>query len=211
MRFPLFFGQSPNRAKQGLALLRIGFGLFFLQAGWQKLGMPEFSTGLASQLQSWAAQNPYPFYQTFLNQVAIPNASLFTRLVIYGEILVGASLIVGLLSSYALCGAILMNLNYFLAMGNSNPVASSINLLCVLCGVSLLYGNSSETYGLDRWLQPSTNSSKATKKVSPSKAKAGKTRSASKKTGTKKASKSKASKLKVIAQLTEESQKAPKN
>lgn len=43
----------------------------------------------------------YPFYVWFLENVALPNAGLFSVMVMWGEILVGLGLIVGLFTTTA--------------------------------------------------------------------------------------------------------------
>ncbi|BBP87816.1 hypothetical protein BsIDN1_14340 [Bacillus safensis] len=48
----------------------------------------------------------YPFYVWFLENVALPNAGLFSAMVMWGEILVGLGLIVGLFTTSGLFGSV---------------------------------------------------------------------------------------------------------
>ena len=62
-------------------------------------------------------------YAWFIQHVALPNAGLFSYLVVYGELLVGAALILGLFTSLAAFFGGVMNASYLLAgTVSTNPV-----------------------------------------------------------------------------------------
>jgi thiosulfate dehydrogenase (quinone) large subunit len=89
------------------------------------------------------------WYGTFLNDVVIPNAGLFGRLIAVGETLVGAALILGALTGIAAFFGILMNANYLLAgTVSTNPVLIILGMLVVLAW------RNAGWIGLDRVLLP---------------------------------------------------------
>src|SRR4051794_2612642 len=117
---------------QGLALLRIGFGLYFLVQGltkwagnWLGSAEPLLNTYLTPAIQRGTAE---PYYRPFLENVIAPNGLVFSQLVVFGEILVGASLILGLLTRLGALGSTFLVLNYMLMKGLLNNAGSSDRL-----------------------------------------------------------------------------------
>lgn len=152
MQHPLHKIPQPLRSQQALAFLRVAIGSFYLYVGWQKVNAPQFAVGLASQLQNWAAQNPFFWYQDFLRYLAIPNAPSLAFLVGWGEVLVGASLILGLLVPVTAPAAFLMNLNYFLAGQHSSPAVMAVNLAFMIIALTLFWADAGKFFGLDYWI-----------------------------------------------------------
>lgn len=110
----------------------------FLQGALQKTG------GEHPDVQSW--------YAWFVQNLALPNAKIFSYLVAYGELLVGIALILGAFTTIALLAGIFMNFNYLLAgTVSSNPVYLIEQLLLLFAGSAAFY------WGLDRWLLPMIN------------------------------------------------------
>ncbi len=93
------------------------------------------------QVQSW--------YADFIREVAIPNASLFSYLVAYGEVLVGLALILGLVTNFAASMGIVMNLAYlFAGTISKNPQMLVAEVAIAFAGIAAGY------YGIDRYLMP---------------------------------------------------------
>lgn len=89
------------------------------------------------------------WYATFLQNMVVPNAALWSRLVATGELLVGVALILGALSGIAAFFGILMNANYLLAgTVSTNPILIILGTLLVLAW------RNAGWLGLDRWLLP---------------------------------------------------------
>src|SRR3954464_10623361 len=84
-------------ARAALVLLRIYLGVIFLVAAWPKLG-EDFTPRLTGFLEKVALQNGHPFYQEFIRRIVVPNAPLFATLVTWGELFVGVTLILGVLT-----------------------------------------------------------------------------------------------------------------
>jgi thiosulfate dehydrogenase [quinone] large subunit len=143
-------------------IIRVYVGYQWLHAGWGKLTNPAGvwvgdkagaavsgffkgalakTTGDHPDVQAW--------YGNFIETIALPNATLFSYLVVFGEILVGAALILGLLTGIAAFFGAFMNTNFLLAgTVSTNPI-----LLVLAIGLILAWrvaGN----LGLDRYALP---------------------------------------------------------
>lgn len=89
------------------------------------------------------------WYAWFLENVAIPNATLFSYLVAWGEVLVGIGLIVGFLTGICAFFGALMNISFLLAgTVSSNPMMFIIAVLLIMAWKVAGW------YGLDRWALP---------------------------------------------------------
>jgi len=91
-----------------------------------------FITGAMAQ-----ASGPYPavqgWYASFLQNVILPNATLFAYMVTFGEVLIGLGLIFGVLTGIAAFFGVFMNLNFMLAGAVSiNPVIGFLAIFLVL-------------------------------------------------------------------------------
>jgi len=142
------------------AALRIWLGYQWISAGWGKVtgGGWVGSTagvGITGFLKSAVAKagGAHPavqsWYADFIKNIALPNATTFSYLVAYGEIIVGISLILGALTVVGLIAGAFMNLNYLLAGTTStNP-----NLYTVAI-ILLFVGANAYSIGLDYFLMP---------------------------------------------------------
>ncbi|AZI44875.1 DoxX family protein (plasmid) [Deinococcus psychrotolerans] len=142
------------------ALLRIYVGYEWLMAGWEKITNPAgvwvgekagtavggFLTGALAKTGG-AHPDVQGWYAWFLQHVALPNAATFSYLVAYGEVLVGAALIVGLFTGIAAFFGGVMNASYLLAGTiSTNP------LLFILATWLVLGWRVAGWWGLDRWV-----------------------------------------------------------
>ncbi|MFC0472435.1 DoxX family protein [Halalkalibacter kiskunsagensis] len=133
--------------------LRIYLGWSWLTAGWGKV-MGDFNAG--GYLQGSVA-NPvmngevlkYPNYVAFLENVAIPNADVFSVMVAWGEVLVGLGLIVGVFTSAAAFFGVVMNMSFmFAGTVSSNPWMVMISMFILAAGAN------AGRYGGDKWVLP---------------------------------------------------------
>jgi len=136
----------------GLALVRMGVGLYFLAEGSDKLSHGWLTNGqpLQRMLQS-GLRRAWPWYAGFLQQTVLRHVALFARLVTLGELLVGISLLLGLLTPTGAAGAIWLNLNYMLQSPWSSLIAGR-NRLFILCAIVLLLCSAGATWSLDSLL-----------------------------------------------------------
>lgn len=144
------------------AIIRIYVGYAWLVAGWGKVTNPagvwvgdKAGTAVTGYLTGALAKTTgdHPdvsgWYGWFIQNVALPNATLFSYLVAYGEVLVGIALILGLLTGLAAFFGGFMNVSYLLAGTlSTNP------LLFILATWLVLGWRVAGYWGLDRWVLP---------------------------------------------------------
>jgi thiosulfate dehydrogenase [quinone] large subunit len=100
------------------------------------------------------AKTPHPavqdWYAYLVRDVFMPNATLFSYLVAYGELLVGIALILGIFTRFSAVMGVLMNLAFLFAGSTStNPQLLVVGLTIVLVG-----GVAVGFYGLDYFARP---------------------------------------------------------
>lgn len=135
-----------------LALIRIYIGYAWLSAGIGKItGGFDASGFLQGAIASAGGDHPavQGWWAAFLEHVALPNAGLFTFLVMWGEVLVGIALILGIFTNFAALMGITMNFA-FLFSGTVSTNAQMVLLTIFL----LVAGYNAGRYGLDRWVLP---------------------------------------------------------
>ncbi len=138
--------------------LRLYAGWAWLSAGWGKLGNPAWTGSNAGAAVSGYAQGAlqktggaHPdvqgWYAAFLENLVLPNASFWSQLVVWGEILVGIGLILGFFVGIAAFFGGFMNMNYLLSgTVSTNPMLLAIAIMLVLAWKTAGW------WGLDRWL-----------------------------------------------------------
>ncbi len=139
-------------------ILRVWLGVAWLQAGWGKVFGEKASMWVGNEagvavtgfLKGALEQAAAPaWYADFIREVALPNATLFSYLVAYGEVLVGLTLIIGLVTNLAALMGIAMNLAYlFSGTISKNPQMLLAESAIVFAGLAAGY------YGIDRYLIP---------------------------------------------------------
>lgn len=138
-------------ARSALMILRLYLGVVFLVAALPKF-QRDFTPGLVGFLEQVALQRGHPFYQQFVHDIVLPNASAFAVLVGWGELLVGVTLILGLLTRFSAGVALVLALNYMFAKGAWFWTSSSNDAAFVAISLSLLIGAAGRTLGLDALL-----------------------------------------------------------
>ena len=134
-----------------VAFLRIVVGIFFAGQGLSKLGWYASSEFLRTSLDRYA-QNPPAISAWYQQHVAYSGIDVWARMIPTGEMLIGAALVLGLLTEPTLVIAILLVLNFHLATGTlfswsffSNPYAL---LLCAALLV-LLFSKAGGFFSID--------------------------------------------------------------
>ncbi len=141
-------------------IVRVYVGWQWLHAGWQKVGAAAWTgdqagTALRGFLNGALAKTsgPHPdvsgWYGSLIQNVGLPNASLISHIIAYGEVVIGVLLILGLFAGIAAFFGTTMNLNFLFAGTVSiNP------LLVVLQLFIILAWRIAGWYGLDRFALP---------------------------------------------------------
>lgn len=140
---------------QGLALTRIAVGGYFLAqgfnkstTGWLTTADPLLKNQIGPALERGTAEG---FYRPFLENVVVPNGLLVSQLVALGEIAVGLTLLVGLLTRASAVVAVFLNLNYMLMKGLANNAGSNDRMFVVL-ELAFLLAAAGLVWGLDGYL-----------------------------------------------------------
>ena len=141
-------------------LLRLWLGYEWLHAAWGKWveggwvgegaggGVKGFAQGAMAQTTGEHPQVTQ-WYASFLENVVVPNAALFSYLVILGETLVGLALVLGAFTGIAAFFGVFMNASFlFAGTAGANPLMALVGLLLVV-GWRV-----AGWWGLDRWLLP---------------------------------------------------------
>lgn len=141
-------------------ILRLYVGWQWLSAGIAKVTSPAWTGANAGSavagfvrgaLAKTAGDHPdvHWLYARFLEGVVLPNASVFSHLVAWGEVLVGIALLLGVLTGVAAFFGGFMNANFLLSgTVSSNPI------LFILGTWLVLAWRTAGWWGLDRWLLP---------------------------------------------------------
>jgi len=139
------------RAYLGYLWLTAGIGKV-MEGGWIGEGAGGAVKGFAQgALQQTGGEHPQvtQWYAGFLENVVIPNATLFSYLVTFGEILVGLALIVGLFTGIAAFFGAFMNASFiFAGTAGANPLMFILAILIMMAWRVAGY------WGLDRWALP---------------------------------------------------------
>lgn len=146
-------GGGGRIARALLTPLRIYLGVVFLVAAWPKLTADGgFTPRLEGFLNNMALNSAHGFYHGFLESVVLPNASLFTALVIVTEVFVAVALITGTATRLAAGVAMFLTLNYMFAKGMWFWTPASNDAAFFFIGLVLLLGAAGRSYGVDEWL-----------------------------------------------------------
>lgn len=132
--------------------VRLYTGYFFFKFGLQKATGGFGGAALRETLTKWSLETRYGFYVPFLKGVAIPHAETFALLVMFGEIVVGAALLLGFAARLASLVGLFMCANFLLGSGTrlistEQPVVFGLLLLTIFCTAA------GRVVGLDHFLK----------------------------------------------------------
>lgn len=98
----------------------------------------------------WAKDNPYPFMVDFLKGIAAPNAATAVTIIAIGELIVGISLLIGLLTRIStVVPGVAMNVIFLLAAGHTSPSTAGVNLVMIGAQLTLFFLSSGRIMGVD--------------------------------------------------------------
>ncbi len=165
--------RNPKTTALVWLIARLWLGYEWLMHGIEKVVGPgaarwvgaDAGTGVAGFLKGAIAKSPlaenfdptktpHPavaeWYATLARDVFLPNATLFSYLVAYGELLVGVALIVGIFSRFSGLMAAVMAPAFLLAGSTSGglPILLTVALAVTMAGSTVGY------YGLDTVARP---------------------------------------------------------
>ncbi|WP_078393133.1 DoxX family protein [Shouchella patagoniensis] len=128
-----------NVSMVGLLFVRLYLGWQWFSSGLGKITGDGFN---ASGFLAVAVENPvrsgsgaiaYPWYNSFIETIVLPNAEIFSFIVMWGELLVGLGLIVGLFTTTAAFFGGTMNVSFMLAgTVSTNPIMLLLAILLMI-------------------------------------------------------------------------------
>lgn len=141
-------------------IVRVYVGWEWLSAGWGKFNSANWigenagqalsgfvkgalakTTGAHPDVQGW--------YAVFLEKVVLTHPVVWSYMITFGEVLVGAGLILGIFAGFAAFFGVFMNMNFLLAGTVSiNPVLALLGLFVVFAW------RIAGWWGADRWILP---------------------------------------------------------
>jgi thiosulfate dehydrogenase [quinone] large subunit len=131
--------------------LRLWIGFYLLQQGLRKYQRDfPHSDWVARQIGNLAEVDLYPWYESFLQNVVIPNKEIFGYLVMTGEILVGLCILLGLLTRFSAVVGLFMMINYLFGPGMARGGATLGQQQTFIASlIVILLANPGRTLGLD--------------------------------------------------------------
>jgi uncharacterized membrane protein YphA (DoxX/SURF4 family) len=98
--------------------LRLWIGYYLLQVGLRKYNTKfPYGDWIGKQIGDVNTIETFEWYKNFLINTVAPHKELFGQLVMYGELAVGACMILGLLTRYASIVGLFLMFNYFCGVG----------------------------------------------------------------------------------------------
>jgi thiosulfate dehydrogenase [quinone] large subunit len=92
------------------------------------------------------------FYHRFLETIVVPNAKLFSYLVLAGELTAGIGMLTGTLTRMSAFIACLLFLNYMFSKGRWFWSPDSEDAAVFFIALVLLLGKAGRSFGIDRFL-----------------------------------------------------------
>jgi thiosulfate dehydrogenase [quinone] large subunit len=143
--------RSTSRAL--LALLRIYLGVILFITVLGKLTRDQpFSTEMLGFLSGVVRRGALPWYTAFIQEVVVPHASLFSCLVMTGELLAAVSLLTGSLTRLGALVAMFLFLNFMLSKGRMFWSPDSQDAAVFFIALVVFLGRAGRVWGVDALL-----------------------------------------------------------
>jgi YVTN family beta-propeller protein len=149
-----------------LAALRLTVGAWFLKSLFTKIAIgfvarfipvpeasPRWIATMPKLIARYAADNPFPAYKAFLLGTVVPNHT-FAHLTALGEVAVGLSLTLGLLTEVGAVFGALQVIMYGLAVQHMSAGQQGFHVMLLAMMLAFLFAHAGRTWGLDAWLWP---------------------------------------------------------
>jgi thiosulfate dehydrogenase [quinone] large subunit len=145
--------QSRLVSRSLLALLRVYLGVIFIMTDLGKLTRDTpFAAEMLGFLQGVTTRRASAPYLYFIQQVVMPHASLFSYLVMTGELVAAISLLTGTLTRVGASIAMLLFLNFMLAKGRMFWSPDSQDAAVFLIALVVFLGRAGRSWGVDAYL-----------------------------------------------------------
>jgi len=141
----------------GMAWVRILVGAVWLNGALEKLLSPSFPQQFAVSLNAGGFITAAPqWFQGLMRTLVVPNAELVAQLMRFGELVLGLTLLLGLLTNPAAVGSIFMSLTIMISQGLprlgaglGSPEFLNVNLLLALLSLAVLLSPGAKDFSLD--------------------------------------------------------------
>jgi uncharacterized membrane protein YphA (DoxX/SURF4 family) len=153
-------------AERWIAVQRMVVGVWFAKSILTKLGfalvggflpLPVASArwqGVMPKLiAKYASDNPFPWYKSFLLDTVIPNSHVFATLTALGEIGVGLSLLLGLLTPIGAFFGLLQVLFYGMAVQQQSSGQQGFHVMLFILMMTFLFTRAGRRWGIDAKLR----------------------------------------------------------
>ena len=136
-----------------LLILRLHLGVILIITVLGKILPSEpFSVEMVGFLNGYVMRNSSLWYQHFLHQVVIPHATIFSYLIIAGELIAGLSLLLGLGTRLGSAIAMFLFLNYMFAKGRLFWSPDSEDAAVFFSALVCCLGAAGRVWGIDAYL-----------------------------------------------------------
>lgn len=140
----------------GMTWIRVLAGAVWLNAAAEKILNPQFPAQFAQSLEVGGFAGGPPRFQSFVQDIVVPNADPFANLVRAGELALGLGLLLGLLTNLAALGSMAFSLTLLLSEGGVGlgtglgpPEFLTINLVVALLSLVVLLAPDAKSASLD--------------------------------------------------------------
>ena len=140
-----------------IVLVRFIIGIEWFMAGLDKIISGDFVTNISGTLFYFAngpnpptTFNPNTWYVNLINNVFVPNSTVFGYLVMIGEFTLGIVLILGILVNLSSIISIFMSLNFLFAAGWLSESTMSVNWILAVLALILLLSPGAKTLSIDK-------------------------------------------------------------
>jgi uncharacterized membrane protein YphA (DoxX/SURF4 family) len=131
--------------KLGFVLLGGFLPLPAASARWQGV-MPKL-------IAKYAADNPFPWYKSFLLDTVIPNSHVFATVTALGEIAVGLSLLLGLLTPVGAFFGLIQVMFYGMAVQQQSSGQQGFHVMLFILMLTFIFARAGRRWGIDARLR----------------------------------------------------------
>jgi len=145
---------NDNRVPRSLlVILRLHLGAILLitDAGKMFRSQP-FQADMVDFINAMLKRPGFHWYQQLLRDVVLPNAQLFSYLVMAGELIAGIALLFGLTTRVGGAIAMLLFVNYMFAKGRWFLSPDSEDAAVFFSAMVVMLGAAGRSFGVDAWL-----------------------------------------------------------
>ena len=104
-------------------------------------------------IAKYASDNPFPWYKSFLLDTVVPNSHVFATVTALGEIGVGLSLLLGLLTPLGAFFGVIQVLLYGMAVQQQSSGQQGFHVMLMILMLTFLFTRAGRRWGLDARLR----------------------------------------------------------